>query len=230
MINTLEIDSVILEFGSNRVLQDIYLKNETGSVSGLLGRNGSGKSCLMRILYGDLNPTNKSVRLNRKILFNTYKFPKIIRYLPQSNFIPKTLTTKRVFKDFNIDFDEFINEFSEFEKFYKAKLKDLSGGELRIIEIYSILKSKSKFVMLDEPFSKVMPVHVDSIKKIIQKEKQNKGIIVTDHLYQHIIDISDNLYVLNDEKIHLTTSIQDLESLGYVRTTTIIEKIIPSTL
>ena len=50
MINTLEVDSVILDFGSRRILQDVYLKSETGKITGLLGGNGSGKSCLMKII------------------------------------------------------------------------------------------------------------------------------------------------------------------------------------
>lgn len=52
MINQLEIDSVILELNSKRILQNVYLKSETGKITGLLGRNGTGKSCLMKILFG----------------------------------------------------------------------------------------------------------------------------------------------------------------------------------
>ena len=44
----------------------MYLKIETGRITGLLGRNGSGKSCLLDIIYGKLIPAEKSVRLNGK--------------------------------------------------------------------------------------------------------------------------------------------------------------------
>ena len=217
MTHTLEVDSVILEFDSKRVLQDVYLKSETGKVSGLLGRNGAGKSCLMKIIFGELVPNDKSIRLNGNAINNNYRCPGDIRYLPQGRFIPKYLTIKRIFEDFELDYSDFTNEFPEFEKFYKAKFKNLSGGEQRIVEIYSILASKTKFCMLDEPFSQVMPVHVETIKKLILKEKKNKGIIITDHLYKHIVEISDNLYVINNGKTYLTKSIQDLVTLGYVR-------------
>ncbi|MEA4839548.1 MAG: hypothetical protein VB110_00915 [Bacteroidales bacterium] len=70
--------------------------------------------------------------------------------------------------------------------------------------------------MLDEPFSPVMPVYIETIKRLIVREKEKKGIIVTDHLYQNIIDISDSLYVINDGKTYLTKSVQDLETLGYI--------------
>jgi ABC-type lipopolysaccharide export system ATPase subunit len=71
--------------------------------------------------------------------------------------------------------------------------------------------------MLDEPFSHVMPVHIDAIKKMIVRRKAHKGILITDHLYEHIIDICDDLYVINNGKTHLTNSIDDLEIMGYVR-------------
>jgi ABC-type multidrug transport system ATPase subunit len=219
MNHTLEVDGVILEFNSKRILQDVYLKSESGKVTGLLGRNGSGKSCLMKIIYGELVPNDKSVRIDGHSLPNRYRNPADIRYLPQSEFIPKSLTVKRIFKNFELDFLDFANEFPEFEKFYNSKFRSLSGGEQRILEIYSILASKTKFCMLDEPFSQVMPVHVEKIKGLILREKKNKGIIITDHLYQYIIDICDNLYVISSGKTHLTKSLQDIERLGYAKIT-----------
>lgn len=217
MIHILEIDSVILEFDTKRILQDVYLKSETGKVTGLLGRNGTGKSCLMKIIFGALMPNDKSVRIDGNSIYNEYRNPEDMRYLPQGRFIPNYLTIKRIFEDFELDFLDFINEFPDFEKLYKARFKNLSGGEQRILEIYAILASKSKFCMLDEPFSQVMPLHVEKIKNLIVREKKNKGIIVTDHLYKYIVDICDHLYVINEGKTHLTKSLQDLETLGYIR-------------
>lgn len=217
MINILEIDSVLLEFGSKRILKDVYLKSETGKVTGVLGRNGTGKSCLMKILFGELIPSDKSIRINGKALITSNRSPKDLRYLPQKRFVPNSLTIERIFNDFKLDFADLIYNFPELEKFYKSKLINLSGGERRIIEIYTILVSQTKFSMLDEPFSQVMPIHIDSIKKLILREKENKGIIITDHMYQYIIDICDDLYVINNEKTYLTRSIEDLETLGYAR-------------
>jgi len=217
MINTLEVDSVILEFGSRRILQDVYLKSETGKISGLLGNNGAGKSCLMKIIFGELNTNNKSVRLNGEAYIGNKRSTDDLRYLPQYKFIPKSLSIKRIFEDFELDFMEFANEFPTFRRKLKKKFRALSVGEQRIIEIYLMLVSKSKFCMLDEPFSHVMPIHIETIKRLIVREKENKGIILTDHLYQNIIDISDSLYVISDGKTYLTKSVQDIETLGYMK-------------
>nr|WP_319997663.1 ATP-binding cassette domain-containing protein [uncultured Draconibacterium sp.] len=216
MKHSLEVDSIILEFDQKRVLQNVFLKTETGKTTGILGRNGTGKTCLMNIIYGELKTTNKSIRLDGKAIYDRLISPETLMYLPQFNFIPKNLKTKRIFKDFNLDFSRFIEYFPEFEKYYNSKVKTFSGGEIRILEIYSILASKTKFCMLDEPFSQVMPVHVDTIKKIILEEKKNKGIIITDHLYEHIIDICDDIYVILNGKTYLTRDTNDLIKLGYI--------------
>lgn len=216
MKHSLEVDSIILEFGTKRVLQDIFLKNETGEVAGILGRNGSGKTCLMNIIYGELKVVDKSIRLDGKVFLDGYRKPEVLRYLPQFNFIPRDLRIKRIFKDFDLSFSQFIEYFPEFEKYYNVKLRSLSGGEFRIVEIYSILASKTKFCMLDEPFSQVMPVHVETIKSIIAREKKNKGTIITDHLYKHIIDVCDKIYVLVNGKTYLTQNSSDIIKFGYI--------------
>tara|TARA_R110002124_G_scaffold94717_3_gene238842 strand:+ start:760 stop:1422 length:663 start_codon:yes stop_codon:yes gene_type:complete len=217
MKNKLEVDSVILELDSKRILQNVYLKSETGKITGLVGRNGTGKSCLMKILFGELTPIDKSIRINGQALMSSYRSPKDLRYLPQTRFVPSSLTVKRVMNDFRLDFADLIYNFPELEKCYHSKLSHLSGGERRIIEIYIILVSETKFCLLDEPFSQVMPLHIDKIKQLILREKENKGITITDHMYQHVIDISDDLYVISNGKTYLTNSPKDLETLGYVR-------------
>lgn len=219
MNHSLEIDSIILEFDSKRVLQDIYLLIETGKATGILGRNGTGKTCLMKIIFGEIKTNNKSIRLDGKTIMVGYRNPGILRYLPQFNFIPKNLKVKRVFKDFNLDFSRFKLYFPEFEKYYNSKLKMMSSGEIRIIEIYSILASESKFCMLDEPFSQVMPVHVETIKSIIKDEKKRKGIVITDQLYDHVMKICDEIYLLTNGKTYLTKNKSDLIKHNYINET-----------
>jgi len=216
MNNKLEIDSVILKFGTETVLQDIYLKIETGKITGLLGRNGSGKTCLMNIIYGNLKAQEKTLRLDNKYISSKYLPISSLTYLPQFSFIPKHLTIERIFKDYKADFNDFIVYFPEFKKYYKTKFTTLSGGEQRIIEVYLILVSKTKFCMLDEPFSQIMPLHIESIKKLILREKEKKGLLITDHLYEHIIDLCDDIYIIKNRKIHLTESIEDIHQLGYI--------------
>jgi ABC-type lipopolysaccharide export system ATPase subunit len=60
-----------------------------------------------------------------------------------------------------------------------------------------------------------MPLHIEKIKQIPAEEKKTKAILITDHVYKHVMEISDNLYVLSHGKTHLTRSLRDIEALGY---------------
>ena len=217
MTHKFEAAGIILEFGSRRILSNIYFTCETGKITGILGRNGQGKTCLMNIVYGSMNPLSKSIRFDNISIFKAFKRPDLLTYLPQFNFIPSSLSLKRIFSDFGLDYVLFENFFPEFKTKHNVIIKHLSGGQRRLVEVYLIIKSKSKFSMLDEPFSHLMPLQIEKIKEILQNEKQTKGILITDHMYRQVTNICDNLYVLTDGKIHLTKDITDIDKLGYAR-------------
>lgn len=192
----LEIDNVELYFSNKRVLSGIYLKAETGKVTGILGSNGSGKSCLLNIIFGNLKSKYKLVRLDSKpILKPLYQTGKV-GLLPQFNFTPDRIRLKTVFKLLKVDWNLFATHFETFSKYSNFRFNELSGGERRVVEIYLILKSTYKIILLDEPFSHVAPIYIEIIKDLISEEKQHKVIIISDHLYEHILETSDDLYLL----------------------------------
>lgn len=216
-MHQLEADGIMLSFGGRTILDDIYIQCETNKVTGLLGRNGQGKTCLLNIIYGSLRAQSGSIRFDDQSIFEAFKRPDLLTYLPQFNFIPASLQLKRVFNDFNLSFSDFESFFPEFEGKSNVKIKKLSGGLKRLVEVYIIIKSKALFTILDEPFSHLMPLHIEKITGLILGEKQHKGFLITDHIFSAIVAISDKLYVLKDGKTHLTKGAEDIERLGYAR-------------
>ena len=217
MKHLLEIDGVSLNFSGRVILSDIYLKSKTGKIVGLLGRNGQGKSCLMKIISGTLNSESRSIRFDGKTVFDLAGRSDLILYLPQFNFIPSFLTLERVFKDFCLNISEFETIFPEFIEKSNLKISGFSGGERRMVELYVIIKSESQFALLDEPFTHISPLQIERIKKLLIAEKEKKGFIISDHMFRHITDIADSIYLLNDGKLYLTESPEDIETLGYAR-------------
>ncbi|TAJ68176.1 MAG: ATP-binding cassette domain-containing protein [Chitinophagaceae bacterium] len=216
MNHTLEADGIELVFDGRKILSSVYLKCETGKITGLLGRNGQGKTCLMKIIYGSL-PCEKSVRFDQVAYPEAYKQPNLLRYLPQFNFIPKSLSLKRVFRDFELDYSVFGKIFPEFVSKYTTVVGNLSGGENRLVELYVILKSRSLFAILDEPFTHLTPIQIEKVKELFLEERKYKGLLITDHLYKDIIDICDDLYILSNGKTHLTKRTEDIETHGYAK-------------
>ncbi len=215
MIHTLKIDSVELNFNTQKILSDVFIHCESTKITALLGRNGQGKTSLMTIIYGTLKAQHKSIRFDERVVESAYKYKDLITYLPQFNFIPGSFKLKRVFSDFNQSFDDFKTYFPELKFNENNQIKELSGGEKRLIEVYIIIKSKAKFSLLDEPFSQLMPLHIEHITKLILQEKQRKGFLITDHLYKQCINLSDIIYLLSAGKSHLIKSINEIEKLDY---------------
>jgi ABC-type lipopolysaccharide export system ATPase subunit len=217
MIHKLEADGIELSFGTRKLLNDVYLKCETGKITGLLGRNGQGKTCLMNILYGNLKAQGRSVRFDDNSVLDSFKRPDLLTYLPQFNFVPTSFRLNRVFDDYQLPFADFTAIFPEFLTKEKFKIRQVSGGQRRLIEVYLIIKSKAQFSLLDEPFSHVMPLHVEQLKALILSAKQDKGFLITDHFYKSVLEISDNVYLLKDGKTYRDVTTDDIAWLGYAK-------------
>lgn len=215
MKHLLEISSVRLLYDERLIISDVYLKIETGDIVGLLGRNGEGKSSLMRVIYGTIK-CDKSILIDNNPLYASYKNPESIRYLPQHNFIPKHFSLKRVFHDFKIDYNRFVRRFPDFKDRQNDKIANLSGGMRRLAELYLIIKSNTKFIMLDEPFTHIGPIQSEIIKTIIEEEASVKGFLITDHMYRNILKVCDRVYLILNGKTRLINEIVELEKFGYL--------------
>ena len=212
----LEIDNVELNFSEKRILNGIYLRAETGKVTSMLGSNGCGKSCLLQIIFGSLKPKYKLIRLNKEPVLKPLYLTGKVSLLPQHHFTPNQTKIATVFKLLKVDWFSFVSEFPKFEIFKNKRFNRLSGGERRVIEIYLILKKASQIVLLDEPFNGVAPLYIETIKAIINQEKKHKIIILTDHRYDEVIDVSDTIYLIKNGCSKLINDLSELKDYQYL--------------
>jgi ABC-type multidrug transport system ATPase subunit len=213
----LEADSMWLEYDGRKILQSIYLKVETGKVTGLLGRNGTGKTSLLRMIFGTLRGQSQSVRVDGRYISHPYLEKDLIRYLPQHNFVPHQLRIKRICSLYQVSFDELATHFPELKELGNQRLGSLSGGNIRLFETLLILFSPVQFVLLDEPFTHLSPIGIERISTIIADQKRRKGIILSDHIYKQVLDLSDEVYAIVPvgRSMLLKNPIEDLRLLGY---------------
>ncbi|HUH32741.1 MAG TPA: ABC transporter ATP-binding protein, partial [Daejeonella sp.] len=179
----LEIDSVSLSFWGRSVLSGCYLKCKAGEVVGLLGRNGSGKSSLLKIMFGSRKADFMHFRINGKIIQKGYTTGQVA-YLPQQHFMLPFLKVSDLFEVFS----PFIQERLLAEELLPAsmtqRLDELSNGQQRFLEGLWILSQPAEFILLDEPFSAISPFQVEFLQQIIIETGKHKGIVLTDHLYR----------------------------------------------
>ena len=217
MSKLLEVDSIRKEFGTNQVLTDISLKCQPGDIIGLLGRNGSGKSTLLKIVFGTLYTGHKFIRINDKILNQPFKTRNTIAYLNQDNFLPKNITVRKVVEIYYDGLGQkgFLDD-EVLSKVCGTKIRNLSGGESRYLEVKLLLSLDSLFVLLDEPFNGISPIHIELIKKMIIEKSVKKGIVLTDHDYRNVLDVANKYYLLFDGGLKSVKTKQDLIDWGYV--------------
>lgn len=214
--NTLLVDSVHLEFGQHQVLQSAYLTAKTGYVTGVLGRNGTGKSCLFKCIMGGIKPQNMFIRINDERETDYAHIGNRVKYLPQNLFMPSNMSLNEAFSLYGVDYDGLVTFDTKYHTYQHKTFNELSGGEARIVEMYLVLMSDADFCILDEPFSNIAPNCVDKMQSLIQTQKKNKGIIISDHLYEDILEVTDDLFLLRDGYTFPIKSRDDLIRNGYI--------------
>lgn len=213
---TLKVDSVQLSFGNREILKDVFLDCRQGEIVGLLGRNGCGKSSLLKIIFGTLKASYKYVSINDEYIHKGYHDSRIA-YLPQQNYLPRGMYVWQLAKLLvsETEWDSFIAQPAYITHQLK-QTEQLSGGELRQLEMLMILHSRADFVLMDEPFTHISPVQSDGFKEQLRRAATTKGIIVTDHQYQNIMDVSDRLILIDNGYTRHITSNEDLVTYGYL--------------
>lgn len=215
-VNRLLVDSVHLEFDKLQVLQSAFINAQTGRVTGVLGRNGCGKSCLFKCIMGGIKPQNIFIRFNDEPETDYAHIGKRVKYLPQNVFMPTNMTLGEAFDLYEVDYNGLVAFDNKFHTYQRMTSGQLSGGEVRIAEMYMVLNSEAEFCILDEPFSNVAPKYVEMMQQLIQQHKATKGIIISDHMYEQVIDITDDLFLLRDGYSFPIKCREDLIHHGYI--------------
>lgn len=220
-MSKLHVDSLTKSYNNKVILSDVFLSCNKGEIKGLIGRNGSGKSTLLKAIFGTTTADFKFVKADNKVIRNIRDGRNLINYLPQDSFLPNGVKIRTLIKLFLPEENRnnlFDNE--HIKPLLDKKNEVLSGGEKRIIEILLIVHSKAEFILLDEPFNGVSPIIKDYITEYIKELKLCKGYIITDHDYENVINLADNIVFLSDGFLREIKDKSELIELGYLTKST----------
>jgi ABC-type branched-subunit amino acid transport system ATPase component len=112
--------------------------------------------------------------------------------------------------------EKMLQHFPELEEDMKLTAGQLSGGRMRLVECLLILLGSSAFCLLDEPFTGLSPVFIERLQQVIVHEKQNKGVILSDHMYRDVLEIADSVYVLSNGRTYEVSEEEGLVRRGYL--------------
>ncbi|WP_343569915.1 ATP-binding cassette domain-containing protein [Sphingobacterium sp.] len=210
----LYIDSLSFSRGGRSILSGLYLTCAQQEVVGILGRNGSGKSTLMNVIFGRIKADFAFMRCKGVKFEKGYQTGEIT-YLPQEGFLPRNLLLSEALQFFQID-DVNLLELPLVQENLNRRLSSLSLGMIRLFETLLIVYTKASIALLDEPFVGLSPIYIELIKEQIQLVKHRKGILISDHYFRQVMEISDRIYLLKDSHLTLVLNEDDLLLGGYL--------------
>jgi len=219
---------LVKRYGSRVVVNGVSATVNNGEVVGLLGPNGAGKTTTFYMVVGVIRPDGGSVALEGDgALVELTDQPMHERaragigYLAQENSIFRKLSVGdnlRLIWEMNgvlhaeqeARLPGLLDEFG-LGRLIDARGDSLSGGERRRVEIARAMATEPSFLLLDEPFTGIDPIAVADIQTMIrQLRERGLGILITDHQVRETLAIVDRAYILNDGKIEVAGTAQEV--------------------
>ena len=201
-------------FANKKVLQDINLTIPRGKIIGLLGKNGQGKTTLIKLINDLLTPTKGEILVNGKNIGVDSK--KSISYLPERTYLDKTMTVDKVIEYFEKFYDNFDSKkarklLKDLDLDTTLKLSKMSKGMQEKVQLVLVMSRVADLYILDEPLGGVDPATRDYILDIILSNfNESASVIISTHLIADIERILDEVIFIDKGKIILHSDSDEL--------------------
>ena len=201
-------------YGKKEVLKNVNLTIPRRKIIGLLGKNGTGKSTLIKLINDLLTPTSGKVLVNGQEVGVESK--KIIAYLPERTYLDKSMTVKRVLEFFesfyeNFDTDKAKKLLDDLGLDINQKLSKMSKGMQEKVQLVLVMSRKADLYILDEPLGGVDPATRDYIlDTILSNFNEGASVIISTHLISDIERILDEVIFIDNGEIILTSDSDEL--------------------
>lgn len=205
----IKINNVTKKIKSNVILQDITLELKEGKIYGFVGKNGSGKSMLLKTIAGFISPDKGSIVADGKKLYDEKIFLPSTRVMIDKPHFFENLSGKENL-ELLASIQNTITDADIENVLLKIKLADVkdkkyktySLGMKQKLAIAQVIMEDVKNLILDEPFNSLDMASVDLVRKILLEERsKDKIIIITSHIKEDIEMLCDEVFYIESGKI-----------------------------
>lgn len=201
------LDHVTKNYGQAVALMDVSLNIQPGRIIGLLGPNGSGKTTIIKLINGLLQPSLGNIYIHGQLPSPASK--KVVSYLPDTTYLNenmKIVDAIRYFLDFYADFNvqRAYQLLNDLHLLPNQKLNSLSKGNKEKVQLILVMSREADLYVLDEPIGGVDPAARDYIlRTIIQNRRPNSSVLISTHLIADIEQVLDEAIFINQGRILL---------------------------
>ena len=212
----LEIKNLYKNYGEKQVLNNITLTVPRGKIIGLLGKNGTGKTTLIKLINGLLAPTEGEIIFEGEKIGPQSKLN--IAYLPERTYLDKSMTineTLKFFKEFysNFDIDKAKDLLKKLDLDENQKIIKMSKGMQEKVQLVLVMSRKADLYILDEPLGGTDPATRDYIlDTILTNFNEGASIIISTHLISDIERILDEVIFIDKGEIKLISDADELRN------------------
>ncbi|MBS5778802.1 MAG: ABC transporter ATP-binding protein [Acholeplasma sp.] len=212
----IEFIDVCKNFDEQTVLKNINLTIPKGKIIGLLGKNGMGKTTLIKLINDLLTPTSGDILINGNKPGVESK--KIISYLPERTYLDKSQTPLEVINYFSIFYEDFnkekaLNLLNALNLETNKKISKMSKGMQEKLQLILVMSREADLYILDEPLGGVDPATRDYIlDTILSNFKEGSSVLISTHLISDIERILDEVVFIDKGEVILTASTDELRN------------------
>ena len=219
MSSSVEIRGITMRFGKKRVLDGVDLDVPTGSVTALLGRNGIGKSTLLRILVGFHAPTSGTATvLGIDPVKRGPDVRRLVGYVPDRLELPKWMTIEdhfRFLEPFYPTWDKaLVSELlGRLQLDAKPKIATLSKGQRAKHALVAALAHRPQLLLLDEPFSGLDPIVRHEVLTAIMGHLRDEGrtVVLVSHSMGDVERVADRVVMIDGGRITMEADLEDVQ-------------------
>ena len=203
----LKLEDYCVAYGESIVINELNLEIKDKEIVALLGRNGMGKTTLMKSIIGMIKSRSGRVILGNKRIDGLKSYERVkagIGFDPQGRMIFSTMSVKEnietgltVTGSNQIPEDLYVS-FPILKEFSKRKGGNLSGGQQQQLAIARALASNPKLLLLDEPTEGIQPNIIKDMAKTLRKIRDDRGltIFVSEQVLSFALDVADRIIVM----------------------------------
>jgi urea transport system ATP-binding protein len=210
----LEVSNLDVSYGASQALYGVSMAAEIGKVTCVLGRNGVGKTTLMKALSGHMSPKAGDILWNGESIIKQASYDRAkngIAYVPQGRDIFSQLTVEENLKTAFSSLkkkDRFIDEevfelFPVLKQMLARRGGDLSGGQQQQLAIARALLLRPKMLILDEPTEGIQPSIIKDIQRVIEllRDRGNMAIVLVEQYLDFATALADDYIILERGRV-----------------------------